>query len=253
MILPVALSSVQLSNGNMACPVRNKASEISERPASGGVVSYGVYLLFGQDVAAKEIQLKKIKQEFLPPLLQDFNLDTLYAQEVNLKNIQERFLSIPLKSAKRIMVIKDAHLLDEESRNFLLAFSKKPHPELVLVLDFAQYDDKDEFTKGISAGACILRFKETVNPNTFALNRQIELRKTDSALRLLNQLLKNGEVPERILGGMRYAWEKQDRQSLSARRKLRLLLGADLEMKTGRLKPAFALEKLVVSLCGLAP
>jgi hypothetical protein len=211
-----------------------------------------VYLLIGQDIAAKETQLKKIKQESLPPALQDFNLDTLYAQEINLKDIQERFLSLPLKSAKRIIVIKDAHLLDEQSRDFLLAFSKKPHPQLVLVLDFAQYDYKDEFIKGISVHARSLRFKETVNPDTFALNRQIELRKTDSALRLLNQLLKNGEAPERILGGLRYAWEKQDIQSLAARRKLKLLLGADLEIKTGKLKAAFALEKLVVSLCGFA-
>lgn len=211
-----------------------------------------VYLLLGQDIAAKEIQLKKIKQEFLSPELQDFNLDRLYAKEINLKDIQERFLSIPLKSAKRIIVIKDAQLLDEESRNFILAFSEKPHQQLVLILDFAQYNYKDEFIKGISAHARTLRFKETVNPDTFALNRQIELRKIDSALRLLQQLLKNGEAPERILGGLRYAWEKQDIQSLSARRKLKLLLGADLEMKTGRLKPALALEKLVVSLCGFA-
>lgn len=209
-----------------------------------------VYLLIGQDIAAKAAQLNKIKQEFLPPQLQDFNLDTLYAKETNLKDIQERFLSIPLKSAKRIMVIKDAQLLDEGSRDFLLAISKKPLVQLVLVLDFAEYDYKDKFIKDISGYARLLRFKETVNPDTFVLNRQIELRKTDSALRLLNELLKNGEAPERILGGLRYAWEKQDIQSTSARRKLKLLLGADLEMKTGRLKPAVALEKLVVSLCG---
>jgi DNA polymerase III delta subunit len=211
-----------------------------------------VYLLIGQDIAAKEAQLKKIIQEFLPPQLQDFNLDKLYAKEIILKDIQERFLSIPVKSAKRIIVIKDAHLLDQESRDFLLAFSKKPFKHLVLVLDFAQFNYKDEFVKAISAHASILRFKEAVNPDTFDLNRQIELKKTDSALRLLNQLLKNGEVPERILGGLRYAWEKQNNQSLSSRRKLKLLLGADLEIKTGRLKPAFALEKLVVSLCGFA-
>lgn len=211
-----------------------------------------VYLLIGGDIAAKEIQLKKIKQEFLPLQLQDFNLDTIYAKEVNLKDIQERFLSIPLKSAKRIIVIKDAYLLDEESRDFLLAFSSKPHKELVLVLDFPQYNYKDEFVKDISVYARTLRFKEIVNPDTFALNRQIELRKTDSALRLLNQLLKNGEAPERILGGLRYAWEKQDVGSLGAKKKLKLLLSCDLEMKTGRLKPVFALEKLVVSLCGFA-
>ena len=215
-------------------------------------IGLGVYLLIGQDIAAKEIQLKKIKQEFLPPQLQDFNLDTLYAKEIILKDIQERFLSIPLKSAKRIIVIKDADSLNEESRNFLLSYSKKPHKQLVLILDFQHYDYKDEFIKGISAHASMLRFKEIVNPDTFVLNRQIELRKTDSALRILNQLFINGEAPERILGGLRYAWEKQGVAALGAKRKLKLLLNCDIEIKTGRLKPAFALEKLVVSLCGFA-
>ncbi len=210
-----------------------------------------VYLLIGQDVQAKETRLKKIKQEFLPKELQDFNSDTLYAKETTLKQIQERFLAIPLKSAKRIIVIKDAHSLDEESRDFLAAYCKNPHKQLILVLDFQHYDYKDEFIKGISGYAKIMRFQETVNPDAFALSRQIELRKADFALRLANQMLKAGEVPERILGGLRYAWERQDIQTPEARKKLNLLLTCDIEIKTGRLKPACALEKLIVSLCSL--
>ena len=210
-----------------------------------------VYLLIGQDPRAKDTQLKKIKQEFLPKELQDFNLDTLYAKEITLKEIQERFLAIPLKSAKRIIVIKDAHSLDGQSRDFLLAYSKKPYKQLVLVLDFEHYDYKDEFLKSISGNARVMRFQETVAPDAFALNRQIELRKADCALRLLNQLLGNGEAPERILGGLRYAWERQNEQTPDARKKLKLLLACDIEIKTGRLKPAFALEKLIVSLCGV--
>lgn len=215
-------------------------------------IGAGVYLLIGQDIAAKETRLNKIKQDSLSKELPDFNLDTLYAKEITLKDIQERLLAIPLKSAKRMMVIKEAHLLNAQSRNFLLSYAQKPHPQLILVLDFQQYDYKDEFIKGISAHASVLRFKETVSPDAFALNRQIELRKTDSALRILNQLLKEGEAPERILGGLRFAWEKQDMRTQAAKRKLKLLLNCDIEIKTGRLRPAFALEKLVVSLCGFA-
>jgi len=235
----------------MAYPLKKKtpaAGGTSLRQHTPGIV----YLLTGQDVAAKENQLKKIKQEFLLGPLQEFNLDTLYAPEITLKDIQERFLAIPLKSAQRIIVIKEAQRLDAGSRSFLLAFVKNPSPGLILVLDFAQYDYKDEFIKEVAAKANCLRFKETVNPDAFGLNRQIELKKTDSALGMLNQLLKNGEAPERILGGLRYAWEKQDNQSALSRRKLKLLLNCDLEIKTGRLKPAFALEKLVVSLCSFA-
>lgn len=226
-ILPAVLSNAQLNNGNM------------------------LYLLAGQDIQAKETQLKKIKQEFLPQQLQDFNSDTLYAKEITLKDIQERLLAVPLKNAKRLIIIKDADSLDEESRDFLLTFSRQPQPQLVLVFDFAQYDYKDKFIKEISIRASVLRFKEAVNPDAFVLNRQVELKKTDSALRVLNQLLKSGEAPERILGGLRYSWEKQGMVAGDARRKLKLLLNCDVEIKTGRLKPAFALEKLVVSLCGI--
>jgi len=209
-----------------------------------------VYLLIGADIQAKEIQLKKIKQEFLPPDLPDFNFDTLYAKEINLKDIQERCLAIPLKSLKRILVIKDAHSLNAESRDFLVTYVQKPHKQLILVLDFPRYDYKDEFIKSISGQAKIMRFQETVNPDAFALSRQIELKKADLALRLLSQLLKNGEAPERILGSLRFAWERQNMQTRQAKKKLKLLLTCDIEIKTGRLKPAFALEKLIISLCG---
>lgn len=237
----------------MVYPVRNKTTE-TPHGCLRQPVSNGVYLLIGQDTQAKETFFKKIKQEFLSQELQDFNLDRLYAKEITLKDIQERLLAIPLKSAKRIILIKDAHSLDKESRDFLLSYSRRPQKQLVLVFDFEEYDYKDEFIKGISAqaNACLMRFKERVDPDAFVLNRQIELRKTGPALRILNQLLKNGEAPERILGGLRYAWEKQGIAASGATRKLKLLLNCDLEIKTGRLKPAFALEKLVVSLCGFA-
>ncbi|MDD5692640.1 MAG: hypothetical protein PHP10_05635 [Candidatus Omnitrophica bacterium] len=211
-----------------------------------------VYLLIGQDIQAKEIQLQKIKQEFLPKELQDFNSDTLYAKDTALKEIQERLASLPLKNAKRVVVIKDAQSLDDASRDFLGAYCKKAPKELILVLDFEHYDHKNRFIKDLQGCATITRFRETVNPDAFSLARQIESGKADAALRLLNQLLNNGEAPERILGALRFAWERQNMGSKDSRRRLKLLLACDIEIKTGRLKPAYALEKLIVSLCCFA-
>ena len=211
-----------------------------------------VYLLVGQEPQAKESQLNKIKQESLPKELQDFNAETLYGQDAQLKKIQERFLAFPLKSPQRVIVIKDADSLDAASRNFLLKYAQSPYKNLVLVLDFEHYDYRDDFIKGISRYAKVIRFKENIEPDAFALSRQIELKKTDYSLRLLNQLLKNGEAPERILGGLRYALERQGLEHRQVKKMLKLLLSCDIEIKTGRLKPAFALEKLVVSLCAFA-
>ncbi|MDD3345105.1 MAG: hypothetical protein PHO34_01515 [Candidatus Omnitrophica bacterium] len=210
-----------------------------------------VYLLAGQDIQAREEQLNRIKQEFLPKETRDFNLDTLYAKEAALKDIQEKLLAMPVRSPRRILVVRDADHLDGECRDFILQYAAKPDKGMILILVFEHYAYQEDFVRNISRIAKVIRFKEAVTPDTFTLNRQIEMKRADQALRLLNQLLKNGEAPERILGGLRYAWEKQADRSLPARRRLKLLLCCDLEIKTGKLKPVFALEKLVVALCGL--
>jgi DNA polymerase III delta subunit len=116
-------------------------------------------------------------------------------------------------------------------------------------LDIEHLDHKDEFINSIYRYVKILRFKESVPVDTFTLSRQINLKKPDYALRILNQLLREGERPERILGGLRYVWEKDVTSPQEARRRLRFLLDCDLDIKTGRLKPLYALEKLVIKLC----
>lgn len=209
-----------------------------------------VYLLIGDDSLAKDLKLKSIKAEFLPKENQDFNFDTLYAKELDLSALQERILAMPLKSSKRIIAVKDAQNLSEEIKEFILNYAKNPHPSIVLVLDIIRNRHKDEFILGISRHAQVSRFKDNIKPDTFSLNRQIDSGKPDYALSVLNQLLKDGEKPERILGGLRYAVERDYGPALNKGRKLKALLNCDIEIKTGKLKPDFALEKLVISLCG---
>ena len=63
--------------------------------------------------------------------------------------------------------------------------------------------------------------------------------------------MEDGEKPERIIGGLRYAWAKGNVYSAEAKKKLKALLNCDIDIKTGRLRPDFALEKLVIKLCSL--
>ncbi|MFA4888033.1 MAG: hypothetical protein WC628_00445 [Candidatus Omnitrophota bacterium] len=208
------------------------------------------YLFIGQDNPAKEAQLKKIKQEFLPKESEEFNLDILYGRELSLNGLQEKFLCLPVGSAKRLVIIKGAGGLKPEVKEFILKFAASPPKYLILVLDLEQADRKDDFLSSIYRYAKTLRFNEAILVNTFSLNRQIALKKADSALRILNQLLEEGERPERILGGLRYAWEKDTLPPAQMKRRLKLLLNCDIEIKTGKLKAVFALEKLVIGLCG---
>ena len=93
-----------------------------------------VYLFVGGDPLSKDIKLAKIKEEFLTPDTQDFNLDVIYAKETDLRNLQEKVLTLPVKAKKRIIVVKDAHCLKDDMREFIFKFAgakeffDHPHP-----------------------------------------------------------------------------------------------------------------------------
>ena len=211
-----------------------------------------VYLFIGQDSPAKELALKRLKEESLPQGLEQFNFDLLYAEELSLKILQERLLAIPLKSAKRILVIKHSVGLKKEAEDFILKWSKEQNQNIILVLDLEQPGGKEHLIRSIDKYAKVIRFKEDLPLNTFSLIRQIEERRPDNALKILSQLIKDGERPERILGGVRYSLEHNLKNATGLRRRLKLLLNCDIEIKTGKLKHVFALEKLVVNLCALS-
>ena len=211
-----------------------------------------VYLFLGEDSLSKDIALKRLKEEFLNQDTEYFNLDILYAKELELLTLQERLLALPLKAKKRIIIIKDSQNLKEESKEFILAYVKKPQDKIILILEINKFFPQDQFRRQLERYAQVYRFKESLHLDTFVLIRSIDSRKTSYALWVLNQLLKKGERPERILGGLRYSWENSIATPLETRRRLKALLNCDIDIKTGRLKADFAFERLVVSLCSLA-
>ena len=216
------------------------------------MVAKNAYLFIGQDALSKDARLEKIKEEFLPQGLQYFNFDILHAKELTLLTLQEKILYFPVKTSKRIIVIRDAGHLKEDIQEFILGYLRKPSPQIILIFDIQHPDSKDGFIVQLARCTQALRFKETTSVNTFTLGRQIESRRTNDALRVLNQLLKNGEKPERILGGLRYAGEKNAGLSAQTKKVLKALLDCDIDIKTSRLKADFALEKLVIRLCSFS-
>ena len=217
-----------------------------------------IYLFLGQDslpkdssVSFKDTQLKQIKEEFLPKEVAQFNLDLLYAEALKLKELQEKLLALPVKSPKRIIVIKNAQELDKDIEDFIEEWAKLERKDMLLLLDIEEQDKKESFLKNIYKYAKIFRFKEPQALNTFNLTRQIAQRDAGSALKMLGQLIKEGERPERILGGLRYTLENSPMSALEVKRRIKMLLDCDIEIKTGKAKPVFALEKLIVRLCAL--
>jgi DNA polymerase III delta subunit len=208
-----------------------------------------VYLFIGEDPLAKDLKLNKLKEEFLSSGTRDFDFDLLYAKETGLRELQEKILTLPVKAKKRIILIKEAQHLKDDIREFIIGYARDKKSPAVIILDIAQVDRKDGFFSRISQYAQVCRFKENVKEDTFTLSRQIGIQRLDYALATLSRLLEDGEKPERIIGGLRYAWERNDSHSPQAKKKLKALVNCDIDIKTGRLRPDFALEKLVIKLC----
>jgi DNA polymerase III delta subunit len=207
------------------------------------------YLLIGEDNSSKDLQIKKLKEKFLKKETEDFNLDLLYSEGLNLKYLQEKLLCLPVRSEKRLVIIKNCSGLEDEIKEFLVQYLKTPYPKTVLILDTDKYNAKDGFLSRIFGNIQVIRFAEVRQPNTFDLAYQIGLKKANASLKILNQLLKNGEKPERILGGLRVVWQREIRQPQELKKRLKLLLDCDINIKTGKIKPGLSLERFIVGLC----
>jgi DNA polymerase III delta subunit len=216
-----------------------------------------VYLFLGQDMldqensSQKEKELNRLKA-LLPQKTRDFNLDILHCNDrsFSLKALQEKLLFMPTGAAARIVVVRKLQDAEQEVKEFILNYVKNPSSGIILVLDADKIERKNAFIEGVSRYAEIRRFRIESQANTFTLSRLIEAQKPAEGLEVLHELLNNGEKPERIMGGLRASWIRYPADPLSLNRKLKILLQCDLDIKTGRIKPVFALERLIVNLCG---
>lgn len=220
-----------------------------------------LYLFAGEDESAKQEKINSLKNQLLSKGFEDFNCESFYAKELNLSQLKEALSRLPLESPKRIIIIKDAFKLKDELKDYLAAQAQRLPEDLILILDAAAVPkDEAAFFNKISRQAKVVSFKAREKIDAFGLARVIERKDASLALNLLADLLKNGEKPERILGALRYRFVKNDSfpagmadPSLEDKKeKVGLLMEADFNLKTGKVKPEFALEVLVVKLCGLA-
>jgi len=208
-----------------------------------------VYLFVGQDYRSKNIRLEKIKRQFFSKDLEYLNYDVFFAEELKLLQLQEALKRLPQKAKKRIVLIRDAEFLKKELKEYIISYVKKPIPSCILILDFRQFDERDAFIKSILEYVNKFTFLSQEILDTFKLSKEIERRRIYPALKILHNLILEGTDPEMILGGLRYSWQNSFLSTQEKKKRLSLLLDADLSIKTGKLDPLLALERLIFCLC----
>ena len=230
------------------------------------------YLFVGEDEFSKDIKLHKIKQELNLAQLESFNFEILYSKDLDLRTLQERLLLLPInpalackggvKTRQRLILIKDVPRLSADIKQYLCTWLSKPFPHVSLILDARRIDKRDQFFNRISGLVRLINFRQSTQINSFTLAYQImqtsqyarplmRQKKIKPAMRLLRQLLLQGERPERILGAFRYQLQEERLDVTERKKRLIFLLDCDVDIKTGKLKPEFALERLLIKLCYL--
>jgi DNA polymerase III delta subunit len=235
------------------------------------------YLFIGPDLPKKDAKIAELKAKiFSDPAAMSFDYEVLYAHKLDPDTLKKSLLSLPYMAAKRLVVLRQCERLtrkkEEEqepakedaapsaatnvkdrSREIIFEFLENAPPSTVLVLDFEKFDLKSQLFARLRPLTEVVFFGSDKTIDVWALTRAIGSRNSGDALRILHELLDNNDHPLKIMGGLVWYWGKE-RDRLSPQRfvqGLSILEEGDLNIKRSRLKPEYAVEKVVVELASL--
>jgi DNA polymerase III subunit delta len=115
------------------------------------------YLFHGPDEFQLEKVLDRIKENFLPKAVRDFNLEMFYGGETEPAEVINRARSLPFMAPNRLVMVRRTENYSKESLNRFLPYIEKPVETTCLIFISLKTDFKVKFYKAIrSAGRAVL-------------------------------------------------------------------------------------------------
>ncbi len=210
-----------------------------------------VYLLLGEDLKSKDAKISQIKSVcFKDPQALHFDFEALDAHGLPADTLKKALLILPVLSAKRLVLLRNAHQIKAADAAVLRQFLKQPAAHIDLVLEAKEL--KSEF-KDIAALCTVSKFGVAEPDNVFDMTRLMAAGRAKDALKMLHTFYEGGTHPLQIMGGLVWFWGKEGRSLRKEKfeRGLKALEDADLNIKRSRIDPEYAVEKAVVELTGL--
>jgi len=209
------------------------------------------YLFIGRDLQKKDAKLAGLKTRlFKDPSALAFDYEFLSAHKLDSDDLKKSLLALPHLAAQRMVAIRQCERLNEHNRAIIFEFVSQDAKALVIVLDFDELDIKSAFFLKLKPRVQLVNFGGDKAVNVFDMTRAISSRDAAGAIRILHEILGNNTHPLQIMGGLVWYWSKE-RAHLSTGRfqqGLEILEEGDLNIKRSRLKPEYAVEKVVVEL-----
>lgn len=118
------------------------------------------YLFYGEEVFLCDQALKKIKSKVFEDSLADFNLDNFYGGEIDLDNLGAALETLPMMGAKRLVILKDAHLLKANELEKIAEFVSIPIDTTIFVAVFQNVDQRKKIFKDLFKKMTVVEFPE---------------------------------------------------------------------------------------------
>lgn len=115
--------------------------------------------LCGQEPYLVQQAARSVRQAVLPEDQDDFNDNQFYGKEAAAEEILEAAMTFPVFAEKRLVTVKDAHLLPAAELEKLLPYLQNPAPETCLLFIAAKIDNRRKFFQEFKKSGVLVEFK----------------------------------------------------------------------------------------------
>lgn len=154
-----------------------------------------LYFFYGDESYLIDQMPDRFKFAVLDENSYDFNLNIYYADDTQVSQIREAAETLPVFAQQRLVIVKNAHQLNDSDWAELDPVISKPVDSTVLVFIAEKVDKRKKFFKVISEKAAVVEFKKPYDNqvpgwiNYIAQNHTLKI--TPDAIHKLHRLVGN--------------------------------------------------------------
>lgn len=127
---------------------------------SKGGEPHPFYLFYGDEVFLAEDAIKKLKAKVFEDSLADFNLDNFYGGELEIENLGAALETLPMMGQKRLVILKDAHLLKAAELEKVAEYVSVPIDTTIFVAVFESVDQRKKIFKDLFKKMTVVEFPD---------------------------------------------------------------------------------------------
>lgn len=115
--------------------------------------------LYGKEAFLVQRAVRLVRKAVLESEKDDFNDNQFHGKEASAVNVIESARTLPVFAARRLVTVKDAHLLPAAELDALLPYLKDPVPETCLLFVADKVDSRRKFFQQFKKLGCMIEFK----------------------------------------------------------------------------------------------